>query len=176
MAYKDALIAELKMEMASTRKILEKVPTDNPTWKPHDKSMKIGNLAVHVAELPSWIDYILSAPELDLGSMHYKPVIATSNEQLIGQMDAAVAKAMTALENSKDEDYDEMWTLRNGSHVIFALPKKVVIRSMAFSHHYHHRGQLSVYLRLLDIPIPGMYGPSADDVAAMAAAKTAAAN
>lgn len=176
MAYKDALIAELKMEMASTRKILEQVPTDKATWKPHDKSMKLGNLAVHVAELPSWIAYILTAPELDLSKMDYKPVIATSTEQLVGQLDAAVAKAMEALENSKDEDYDEMWTLRNGSHVIFTLPKKVVLRSMAYSHHYHHRGQLSVYLRLLDVPIPGMYGPSADDMAALAAAQTAAAN
>ena len=175
MAYKDALIAELQMEIAATRKMLEKVPTDKADWKPHDKSMKLGNLAVHVAELPSWVDYTMSAPELDLSKMDYKPVIATSNEQLIGQMDAAVAKAMAALENSKDEDFEEMWTLRNGSHVIFTMPKKVVLRAMVYSHHYHHRGQLSVYLRLLDIPIPGMYGPSADDMAAMAAAQTAAA-
>ena len=170
MSQNRALIAELQMEAASTRKILERVPTDNNDWKPHAKSMKIGNLANHVAELPGWVDFIMSKDELDLSTMDYKPVISTSTEQLLAKLDDHVTKAVAALEASKDEDFDKMWTLRNGNHVIFTMPKKVVLRSMAYSHHYHHRGQLSVYLRLLDIAIPGMYGPSYDDANVVASA------
>ena len=171
MAYKDALIAEMKMEMAATRKILERVPTEKNDWKPHEKSMKLGNLANHVAELPTWTGFIMNGPELDLSNMNYKPVIPQSTEEFLHKLDANTADAVAALEHATDESFDEMWTLRNGHHVIFSLPKKVVMRSMVFSHHYHHRGQLSVYLRLLDIQVPGMYGPSFDDTAALAAAQ-----
>ena len=167
MSYNMGLIAELKMEAASTKKMLERVPVEKNDWKPHDKSMKMGRLATHVAELPGWIAMTMNTDELDLGAMDYKPVMATSTEDMISRLDENVNKALGALENAKDEDFDKMWTLRNGAHVIFTMPKKAVIRSMAFSHHYHHRGQLSVYLRLLDIPVPGMYGPSADDVRVM---------
>jgi uncharacterized damage-inducible protein DinB len=178
MSQSKALIAELQMEAANTRKMLENVPTDKNDWKPHEKSMKLGNLANHVAELPGWVEMIVGADELDLSKMDYKPVISTTTEELVGKLDAHVNKAVAALEGAQDEDFDKMWTLRNGAHVIFSLPKKVVIRSMAYSHHYHHRGQLSVYLRLLDVHVPGMYGPSYDDGKAMAAAAeaTAAAN
>jgi uncharacterized damage-inducible protein DinB len=169
MSYNKGLIAELKMESASTRKILERVPVEKNDWKPHEKSMNLGRLAVHVAELPGWVTMILTADELDLSKMGYKPVMPASSEDLVTRLDEHVDKALAALENAKDEDFDKMWTLRNGAHEIFTLPKKVVIRSMAFSHQYHHRGQLSVYLRLLDVPIPGMYGPSADEVRVTAA-------
>jgi len=169
MSHNQSLIAELKMEAANTRKMLERVPTDNNDWKPHDKSMKIGNLANHVAELPGWIAMTMATDELDVSTMDYKPVISKSTEELLSKLDANVDKAVAALENATDADFDKMWTLRNGAHVIFSMPKKAVIRSMAYSHYYHHRGQLSVYLRLLDIHVPGMYGPSFDDMAAMAA-------
>ena len=169
------LIAELKMEAASTKKILERVPTDNNDWKPHEKSMKIGNLANHVAELPGWIAMTMTTDELDLSTMNYKPVISTSTAELIGKLDENVNKAVAALEKASDEDFGKMWTLRNGAHTIFTMPKIAVIRSMAYSHHYHHRGQLSVYLRLLDIPVPGMYGPSYDEMNAMKE-ETASAN
>ena len=174
MSHNQSLIAELKMEAANTRKMLERVPTDNNDWKPHDKSMKIGNLANHVAELPGWISMTIGTDELDLATMNYKPVISTSTEELLAKLDENVNKALAALESSTDADLDKMWTLRKGSHVIFSMPKKAVIRSMAYSHHYHHRGQLSVYLRLLNIPVPGMYGPSSDDIAALAEAAAAA--
>jgi len=145
------------------------VPTDKNDWKPHEKSMKLGNLAAHVADLPGWIVFTMNADELDLSKMDYKPNIATSTADLLANLDTKVDQAMAALEKASDEDFDKMWTLRNGEHVIFSMPKKVVIRSMALSHHYHHRGQLSVYLRLLDVHVPGMYGPSADEMAARTA-------
>ena len=170
MSINQGFIAELKMEAAATKKILERVPTDKNDWKPHEKSMKIGNLANHVAELPGWIAFTMDSDELDLSTMNYKPVIPTSTEELLAKLDDNVNKAMTSLEGAKDEDFGKNWTLRNAAHVIFTMPKIAVLRSMAFSHHYHHRGQLSVYLRLLDIPVPGMYGPSYDDMNAPAAA------
>jgi len=169
MSHNKGLIAELKMEAAATRKMLEHVPTDKNDWKPHEKSMKLGNLAAHVADLPGWIVFTMNADELDLSKMDYKPNIATSTADLLANLDTKVDQAMAALEKASDEDFDKMWTLRNGEHVIFSMPKKVVIRSMALSHHYHHRGQLSVYLRLLDVHVPGMYGPSADEMAARTA-------
>ena len=169
MSHNKGLIAELKMEAAATRKMLEHVPTDKNDWKPHEKSMKLGNLAAHVADLPVWIVFTMNADELDLSKMDYKPNIATSTADLLANLDTKVDQAMAALEKASDEDFDKMWTLRNGEHVIFSMPKKVVIRSMALSHHYHHRGQLSVYLRLLDVHVPGMYGPSADEMAARTA-------
>lgn len=169
MSYNKDLIAELKMETASTKKMLERVPVDKNDWKPHEKSMKLGRLATHVAELPGWIAMTMSTDELDLSKMDYKAVMPVSTEDLLAKLDDNVNKALSVLENSSDEDFNKMWTLRNGDNVFFTMPRKAVIRSMAYSHHYHHRGQLSVYLRLLDIPVPGMYGPSADEMRAMAA-------
>jgi uncharacterized damage-inducible protein DinB len=168
MGHKHALIAELEMEAASTRKILERVPTDKNDWKPHAKSMKLGNLANHVAELPGWVAFTMGSDGLDVSKMDYKPVISTSTEELLAKLDENVNKAKTALESASDEDYDKMWTLSNGDHVIFSMPKKVVVRSMSYNHLYHHRGQLSVYLRLLDVHVPGMYGPSYDEMPAPA--------
>ena len=166
MSYNHALIAELQMEAASSRKMLEQVPTDKNDWKPHEKSMKLGNLANHVAELPGWITMTMGTEELDLATMNYKPVIPASTEELIARHDENINKAVAALENATNEDFEAMWTLRNGEHVIFSMPRKVVVRASALIHMYHHRGQLSVYLRLLDVHVPGMYGPSADEMPA----------
>ena len=165
MGHKHALIAELQMEAANTRRMLEKVPTDKNDWKPHEKSMKLGNLANHVAELPSWAAMAMTTDELDLMTMNYKPEISATTEELLAKLDAHVNKAVEILENSNEEDFEKMWTLRKGAQVYFTLPKKVVIRNMSYSHLYHHRGQLSVYLRLLDVYVPGMYGPSHDEMA-----------
>lgn len=163
MSMNSAFIAELKMEAASTRKMLERVPADKNDWTPHEKSMKLGRLSTHVAELPGWTAMTMNADELDFAKMDYKPVTNATREELLAIHDKNVAVAILALENAKDEDFDKMWTLRRGEQVLLSMPKKVVLRSMAFSHLYHHRGQLSLYLRLLDVPVPGMYGPSADD-------------
>ena len=163
MTLNQSLIAELSMEAASTRKMLAVVPIDKNTWKPHDKSMALGNLSSHVADLPGWITMTLNTDELDLAKIDYKPKIAESNDELVAHHDKSVQEATEALEKTPAEDFHKMWTLRMGDHVIFTLPKVAVIRGSAINHMIHHRGQLSVFLRLLDVPVPGMYGPSADD-------------
>ncbi len=124
MSYNQGLIAELKMEAANTRKMLERVPVDKNDWKPHEKSMKLGNLANHVADLPGWISMTMTTDGLDLATMDYKPVIPTSTEELTGKLDENVNKALAALENASDADFDKMWTLRKGEHVMFTMPKK----------------------------------------------------
>jgi uncharacterized damage-inducible protein DinB len=158
-----SIIAELKQEAIQTKKILEKVPFDQWQWKPHQKSMALGRLASHVAELPKWITMSINTDELDFSKRGYKANVFESREQLLQQLDENVQEALSTLEKTSDAQLQENWTLRNGEHVIFTLPKKAVIRSMAMNHMIHHRGQLSVFLRLLDIPVPGMYGPSADE-------------
>ncbi len=163
MAIKDAFIAELKQEASSTRRILERVPTDKPDWKPHPKSMELGYLATHVAEIPGWIEATLDQDDFDFAKIDYKPTIAKSSEELLKIHDDNVAKAMKALENAPDERFSENWTLRMGDKVFFTRPKAEVIRSFSLSHWIHHRAQIGVYLRLLDIPLPGVYGPTADD-------------
>ena len=163
MSYNQALIAELKMEAASTRKMLERVPVEKNDWQPHDKSMKLGRLATHIAEVPGWVTRVMAHDELDFATAGFKSHIAASNAELLAILDDKVNSAISLLENSTDADFDKPWTMRRGETVVFTLPKKVVLRRFAYSHHYHHRGQLSVYLRMLDVPVPGMYGPSADD-------------
>jgi uncharacterized damage-inducible protein DinB len=174
MEMNQALIAEIRMEAANTRKILANVPLDKNDYKPHERSMTLGRLATHVAELPGWVSFTMDQDGLDFATMDYKPVIASTTEELLAILDSNVNKAVASLENSKAEDFGKMWTLRNGDHVHFSLPKAAVVRSFALSHLYHHRGQLSVYLRLLDTEVPGMYGPSKDDQIAMQAAMSMA--
>ena len=159
----DALIGELKVEAATTRKLLERVPVDKNSWKPHEKSMALGNLSGHIAELPGWITVTMTTDEMDFAKREYKPFIAQSAGELVTHFDKMVEDAIAALKAASPEEYGKTWTLRNGDHIMFTMPKAAVLRSFALSHMYHHRGQLSVYLRLLDIPIPGMYGPSADE-------------
>lgn len=159
-----SLIGELKLEAANTRKMLERVPVDKNDWKPHEKSMKLGRLATHIAELPGWITMTMMTDELDFEQFEYKQHMPATTEELLAKHDENVAQAISILENANYEDFDKMWTMRRGDHIFFTLPKKVVMRSFSFNHMYHHRGQLSVYLRLLHVPVPGIYGPSADDV------------
>ena len=163
MAIKHGFIAEMQHEAAGTRRILERLPLDKNDWQPHEKSMKLGNLANHVAELPGWATMVMGTDELDLSKMDYKPIIPTTSEEWLAKLDTHVAKAVAALENSSDEEFEKPWTLRFGETVHFTMPKKVVLRNLAYNHLYHHRGQLGVYLRLLNVPVPGIYGPSADE-------------
>ncbi|WP_240609309.1 DinB family protein [Flavipsychrobacter stenotrophus] len=164
MALNQILIAELKHESANTRKMLERVPTEKNDWKPHEKSMKIGRLASHIAEIPTWITMMVTSNELDLVNMPAKPFVAESSEELLSVFDQKLEEAVTALGGATDEYLQTNWILRRGEHVIYDMPRAAFLRSLGYSHLYHHRGQLSVYLRLLDIPVPGMYGPTADDV------------
>lgn len=143
--------------------MLERIPIDKFNWKPHDKSREIGALAIHVAQLPSWASRALTSSEFDILTMKREvPEIKTA-EDLVKILEASVSKAVEDLQKASDEDMMTTWTFKRGEHVVFSLPRAAVIRSMAMNHLIHHRGQLSVYLRLLDIPVPGMYGPSADE-------------
>lgn len=162
MAIKDALLAELKHESSSTRKILERVPMENLTWRPHEKSYTLGRLATHIAQIPGWISRVINHDEFDLAKMQ-PPVTAENNEQLMKIFEDTIAANITVLESASENLFNTMWTFRRGEQIFFTLPRKVVMRNMAFNHLIHHRGQLSVYLRLLNVPIPGMYGPSADE-------------
>jgi len=125
--------------------------------------MPLGNLAIHIADLPNWVPITLERSELDFATEPYNPKKATTTEELLKIHDDATAAALQSILNSSAEVLvKENWTMRNGDKVYFTMPKIAVLRSSAFNHLYHHRGQLSVYLRLLDIPVPGMYGPTAD--------------
>jgi uncharacterized damage-inducible protein DinB len=175
MSFKQAFIAELKFESDKTRKVLERIPMDKADWKPHAKSMSIGRLSTHTAELFDFITTILTTDELNFATRDYKPHTAANSEELLSIADTKLREALKALEAADDAEFDKMWTMRNGDHIIFTMPiftmpKKVAIRNLAFNHQYHHRGQLTVYLRLLDVPVPGVYGPSADETFAPAAA------
>jgi len=170
MALNQVLIAELQQEAANTHKMLERVPAGHMDWQPHAKSMSLTRLATHIAELPGWITMTLNTQELDLGAMDYKPNLAGDVAELVAIHNKSVAGAEEALKNATDEQLAEPWTLRQGDHVIFTLPRAAVIRSMVMNHMIHHRGQLSVFLRLLDVPLPGIYGPTRDEMDMMAAA------
>lgn len=160
---RQGMIREIEHEGSQTKKILERIPIDKFDWKPHEKSRTIGALAIHVAQLPSWTSRALAASEFDMATMNREvPEIKTAND-LVSISENNIQKAIEDLQNASDEAMMAMWTFRRGEQVIFTLPRAAVIRSMAMNHLIHHRGQLSVYLRLLNIPVPGMYGPSADE-------------
>jgi uncharacterized damage-inducible protein DinB len=166
MQYIESLIAELKKEAANTRKILELVPLDKADWKPHTMSMSLIALAVHIAEIPGWTAMALHTDGIDFAKRDFKPRVATTTEELLAIHEENVTKALEALQHSKEEEYDNNWTLRTGETIHLSMPKSEVIRSLSYSHLIHHRAQLGVYLRLLNIPLPGFYGPTADEMAA----------
>ena len=160
----EALIAELKHESTLTRKMLERVPLDQGDWKPHEKSMTLARLATHIADITHWITDIHRIDDFDfLKDYNFKPVIAASPEILLGIFQKNLDRALETMAGMGDEEMSKLWTVRRGEQVMFSIPKKVALRGWAFNHMVHHRGQLSVYLRLLGVPVPGMYGPSADE-------------
>jgi uncharacterized damage-inducible protein DinB len=165
------LIAELVQEGTSTRKILERVPVEKGDWKPHEKSMLLGKLAMHVAEIPGWVALVMLTDGLDFAKFDYKLKAPATQDELLAKHDEHIAQAKAVLEGCADAEFDKIWTMRTGDKVHYSLPKHAALRRFAFSHLFHHRAQLGVYLRLLDIPIPGMYGPTSDELEAMAAAK-----
>jgi uncharacterized damage-inducible protein DinB len=149
-------------EAITTRKMLSIIPDDKYDWQPHKKSMMIRSLATHIAELPTWIPMILNTSELDFASSPYNPKAINNTSELINYFETCLQDGRSALETAKEEQLFESWTLRNGKDIYSTSPKVEVLR-MVFSQIIHHRAQLGVYLRLLDVPIPGSYGPSADD-------------
>lgn len=160
-----AFIAEMEQEAAVARKCLERIPADKFGWKPHEKSMGFGQLASHVAEMFGWTPATLQQAELDFAKWDYKPFEPQSTEELVEFLDKNVAEAIDTLRNTPDSVYMENWTMRNGEQIYFTLPKAAVMRSFVMNHIVHHRGQLSVYLRLNEIAVPAIYGPSADEQA-----------
>jgi uncharacterized damage-inducible protein DinB len=159
----DSLAAELRQEAKTTRRILERVPEDSFGWKPHEKSMSLGRLAAHVAELPELIIPALTRDELDFASGDFKPFEPQSTAGLLEKFDRNIDAAAELLEKHPDDGMGEKWRLRSGDHVLFEMPRALVVRFVGLNHVIHHRGQLSVYLRLLDVPLPSIYGPSADE-------------
>jgi len=163
MGFNESFIAELQQEAVSTKKLLERVPLEKSDWKPHEKSMALGRLAFHVAELPGWASVTLDQDGIDFAKSEYKPTTSGTTADLLKCLDDNLAKAMKSLKDAPDSRFMENWTMKNGEITYFTLPKIAVLRSFSYNHWYHHRAQLGVYLRLLDVPLPGMYGPTADE-------------
>jgi uncharacterized damage-inducible protein DinB len=159
----EQLLAELNEEAASTRRVLERVPAESLSWKPHPKSMSLGQLGLHIAGLPRGIAELLKEPVRELPNVPLSE--AESPEQLLLVLEESLGVARDALEQWGDEGLDAEWRLTGGGHTILSRPRGKVARTLMFNHWYHHRGQLTVYLRLLGVPVPGVYGPSADDLA-----------
>jgi uncharacterized damage-inducible protein DinB len=164
MASVKELLAEFKHEAAATRKVLERVPDGKDDWAPHEKSMKIAALANHIAELTGWGDVVISRDSLDFAKGEYIPNTSANSEQRLKFFDEQVARSVAAFEKAKDEDLEALWALKNGDAVYFSAPKKVAMRGIFMSHIIHHRAQLGVYLRLIGVPVPMTYGPTADEM------------
>ena len=158
-----SLLPEFDHEMAGTRRVLERVPLERGEFKPHPKSKSLGELASHVAELASWGSFTFETEVLDFADFDYRTPRHASRAELLAVFDRNVAGSRAALEAADDATALAPWTLRNGEQVFFTMPRIAVMRSMVLNHIVHHRAQLTVYLRLLDVPVPGLYGPSADE-------------
>jgi uncharacterized damage-inducible protein DinB len=162
----ELFLADLEREAASTRRTLERVPEGRNAWKPHDKSMRLGYLATLLATMPGWIAMMVNQDELDLsppGGKRYSPPEILTSRELVEALDANVAKAKDALANTTDEHLMTPWRFLVGGKVASEQPRYVMICDAVFSHLAHHRGQLTVYLRLNAVPVPAIYGPSADE-------------
>ncbi|QNK63796.1 DinB family protein [Pedobacter sp. PAMC26386] len=156
------LLKELTEESVATRKMLERIPADKQDWQPHEKSMSIRKLAGHIAELPGWISMTLHTDELNFADQKYESPVWNTNLELLDILEKSLAEGKAALTQAKEEDLLPNWTLKNGEQVLMLKTKGEVIRH-SMSQIVHHRAQLGVYLRLLNVPLPGTYGPSADD-------------
>ena len=166
MAINKALLSEFDYEMANTRKTIERVPEDKFDWKPHDRSMTMGGLATHIANIPTWASRAIRQDSFDMAPQGGPPARATlagSRNELLETFDKNVADARSAISEASDEHLMTKWSLLSGGETVMTLPRVVVLRSFVMNHQIHHRGQLSVYLRLNDVPVPALYGPSADE-------------
>lgn len=164
MAVKDGLLTEFDHEMATTRKLLERLPDDKEKlgWKPHPRSMSLGGLATHISNLPVWGGTILNEAFFDMAAAPPNIQESTSPAEILAAFDENIRRTREWMDKT-DAEYMGRWTLKRGGQEMFSLPKVAAFRSFVMSHLIHHRGQLSVYLRLNDIPVPAIYGPSADE-------------
>jgi uncharacterized damage-inducible protein DinB len=166
MTLSEGLLPEFDQEMASTRKTLERVPEGQFGWKPHEKSMTLGRLASHVAESPGWAATTIETDSLDLaspGAPPFKPITADTRQEVLAIFEKNIAAARAAIAGASDDHLAKPWSLLMGGKTILTLPRMSVLRTFVMNHTIHHRAQLGVYLRLNNIPVPAIYGPSADE-------------
>jgi uncharacterized damage-inducible protein DinB len=169
-----SMLAEFDQEMQNTRKVLERVPNEKWSWKPHEKSGTLGWLAGHVATLPGWATMTINTEEFDYapvsGKSSYQQPKTDNRKELLAAFDKEAADARAALASVSDQEIMKTWKLMAGGQEIFAMPRIAVLRGVVMNHLIHHRAQLTVYFRLLNVAVPGLYGPSADEMPGNAAA------
>ena len=163
MAIRDMLLPEFDQEMANTRKMLERAPLERFDFQPHPKSWKLDRLAGHVADLPSWIPLTMHTELLEIEPGKYAPFVPSSSQDLLAHFDKHVREARAAIANASDEELNTVWSMKWEGKTMLTMPRIGVLRSMVMNHLIHHRAQLGVYLRLCQVAVPGMYGPSADE-------------
>lgn len=159
----NGILGEISHEVETTKHCIERLPAELFDWKPHEKSMTLGRLAGHVVEMFNWITTTCTTAQLDFAAGDYKPSQATSAAELVAELDKLYAEAVEALKNTSDDQMHEPWSLKNGDVTYFTMSKVATLRTFCLNHIWHHRGQLTVYMRLNDIPVPSIYGPSADE-------------
>jgi len=164
MSIKKAILIELEREKENTRRIISNLSDDKFGYKPHEKSMTLGELANHIVELHNWVDFVITKDTFDF-HVDYKPATSTTVNELLSILEEGFNKNKNIVEAMDENVIFENWTLKAGDHIIAAMPKTAALRFIVTNHLVHHRGQLTVYMRMLDIPVPGVYGPSADDKA-----------
>ena len=158
-------LQEISYDAKLSKKVLDRLPEEHFNWKPHDKSFSLGQLAGHLAQMYSWLPLMVHTKELDFSlPENSKPAPLMSKAEILSALEKNVKDGLDALSGSSEEHLGEAWTLRNGNHVFFTMPRSVSIRSMVLNHIIHHRGQLTVYYRLLGVPVPALYGPTADEM------------
>lgn len=163
MSIAETLLIDFDDEMLNTRRTLERIPENDPKWKPADKSMPIGRLALHVATLPDFCTRIITTPELNLSNAKFPDLIFQCTPHLLGELERSSKQAKHAVAQASDAELKQQWQLLWGDKVLAKGPRMVLYRTMFLNHVVHHRAQLGVYLRLLGLPVPGLYGPSADE-------------
>lgn len=164
MSIKKALLIELEREKENTKRVISSLPNNQFGYKPHEKSMTLGALVNHIVELHNWVDFVINKDVFDF-HIDYKQSTHTTTEELLKVLDEGFEKNKAVIEEMDEQVVFENWSLQAGDHVIASMPKTAALRFIVTNHLIHHRGQLTVYMRLLDIPVPGVYGPSADDKA-----------
>lgn len=165
MTIAERLLAELDVELPTTRRVLERVPDGHFDWKPHEKSMSLGRLAGLVANMPGWVAMMLTQDQFDVAAPGNIPPAANTSRDLVAAFDGNAARAREALKNATDARFDTQWKMLARGHVVSETSRYDAIRTGVINHLAHHRGQLTVYLRLNDVPVPSIYGPTADEAA-----------
>jgi len=161
MSISDGLLQEIEMETSRTRALLERLPEDKLDWKPHEKSMPLGRLATHIVELPSWGNFTIAQDVLDIGG--FTPTTFDTVPEILEYLENSSNGLKDILRKTKDEEFSKTWTMTYEGKEVFAAPKLAVLRDFVLNHMIHHRGQLTVFLRLLDVPLPMTIEPSADE-------------